>query len=302
MYPFFFEVFGGRYWTADRAALYTEAQKVFGLGTGPLEFLLLPWNLTMRSRWFFDQPEVLRPFNVYVMVFGPLLLAFVPALLAAGPVGGFGRLSLWFALVFGVIWFGLTQNGRYLVPVLPGLSACAGLAAARLIERRGAAATAAGVALALGLMMGVYPTVLLAGPGARAALGLESRSAYLDRVSATYRTFSAVEEATPPEARIFILGDEPRTFYLNRRCLLGNHAELFSSDDLASAGALLGALKGMGVTHLLIHERTLRDVGARSGALERLIADLAAAQRLRYVGTYGKLSLWEIAGEASARA
>ena len=302
VYPFFFEVFGGRYWTADRAALYTEAQKVFGLGTGPLDFLALPWNLTMRSRWFFDQPEVLRPFNVYVLVFGPLLLAFLPALPAAGPLGGFGRLSLWFALVFAAVWFGLTQNGRYLIPILPGLSACAGLAAARLIERRGLAAAAAGVALSLGLVMGLYPTVLLAAPAARVALGLESRSAYLGRVSETYRTFRAVEEATPPEARIFILGDEPRTFYLNRRYLLGNHAEIFSSEDLASAGALVGALKGMGVTHLLIHETTLRDVGARSGALERLIADLAAAQRIRYVGTYGKLSLWEIAGEDSARA
>ena len=139
-------------------------------------------------------------------------------------------------------------------------------------------------------------------PRSTSFAGLESRSAYLERTSETYRTFHAVEEATPAEARVFILGDEPRTFYLNRKYLLGNHAEIFSAEDVASAGALLGALKGMGVTHLLIHERTLQDVGARSGVVERLIADLAAAQRIRYVGTYGKLSLWEAASEDSARA
>ena len=302
VYPFFYEVFGGRYWTADRAALYTEAQKAFGLGTGPLDFLALPWTLTMHSRWFFDQPNVLRSFNVYVLVFGPLLLVFLPPLVVTGPVGGLGRLSLWFALVFTAIWFGLTQNGRYLIPILPGLSACAGLAAARLIERRGIAAAAATVALAVGLLAGVYPTVLLAAPAARVALGLESRSEYLARVSETYRTFTAVERATPPDAKIFILGDEPRTFYLRRSYVLGNHAEIFSSEDLASAGALLDALTGMGVTHLLIHATTLRDVGARSGALERLIADLAAARRIRPMGTYGPLTLWQIADENTARA
>ncbi len=301
VYPFFYDLFDGRYWTLERARLYTEAQKAFGLGTGPLAFLTLPWNLTMRSRWFFDQPDVLRPFNTYVLVFGPLLLAFVPTLLAVGPVGGPGRLTLWFALLFAAIWFGLTQNGRYLIPILPGLCACAGAAAGRLLERRGLTAATATIALGLGFVNGVYPTVLLAAPAARVALGLEPKSAYLARVSQTYRTFAAVEAATPTDAKILLLGDEPRTFYLNRDYLLANHAEIFSSADLASPTALLTALKEMGVTHLLIHVNTLRDVSTASGALERLIASLAAAQRIRPLGTYDRLTLWQIADGRSAR-
>ncbi|MBN1459611.1 MAG: hypothetical protein JXA57_08735, partial [Armatimonadetes bacterium] len=112
VYPFFYEVFDGRYWTEERAQLYAAAQREFGLGKGPLDFVALPWTLTMRSQQFFDQPDKLRPFNMYVLVFGPLLLALLPALLVVGPVGRPGRLCLWFALLFTAIWFILTQNGR----------------------------------------------------------------------------------------------------------------------------------------------------------------------------------------------
>ncbi len=166
VYPFMYEIFDGRYWTAERARDYTAAQKEFGIGAGPRAFLTLPWDLTMRPRWFFDQPQVLRPFTVYITVFGPLLLAFLPMLLLSGPVGTPGRLALLFALTYTAIWFGLSQNGRYLIPMLPALSACAGLASSRLLAARGIAASAAAAALVLGLCSGRFPGVVLAAPAA----------------------------------------------------------------------------------------------------------------------------------------
>jgi len=299
VYPFFYDVFDGRWWTAERARLYTEAQKAFGLGSGPLAFLALPWNLTMEPRWFFDQPERLRPFNVYILVFGPLLLALVPALLVAGPVGGAGRLALWSALFYAGAWLLLTQNGRYLIPILPGLCACAGLAAARLLHVPGIVRAATSVALVLGLITGLYPGLVLAAPATRVAFGAEPQSAYLTRFSQSYRSLSAVTRATPPDAKILIFGDEPRTFYLDRDYLLANHAEIFSRQDLTSRGALLGAFRDMGVSHLLLHTSTLRDMQARSGRIEALLADLEAEGEIGPLGIYGSLSLWRIANEKS---
>jgi len=298
VYPFLYGVFDGRYWSAERARLYTEAQQAFGLGRGPLAFLALPWNLTMRPRWFFDQPQALRFFNVFVMVFGPLLLALLPTLLLTGPIGGPGRLALWFALLYTAIWFGLTQNGRYLIPMLPGLAVCAGLAASRLLERR-ATASAVAAALVLGLVSGLYPSFALAAPAARVALGLERRSAYLARTSRLYPMFQAINRAAPPDARIFVLGEEPRCFYLDRDFLLGNHAELFSAQDLAGPEAFLRALRHMGVTHLLLHSSTVRDMRARSGAVETLLADLDAAGSIRPQGVYGSFMLWQLADTRS---
>ncbi len=296
VYPFFYHVFDGRYWTQERAAAYTSAQKEFGPTRRALGLAALPWNLTMRPRWFFDHPASLRPFNILVTVFGPLLLAFVPTLLLTGPVGGPGRLMLWFALFYAAVWFGLTQNGRYLMPILPGLCACAGLAAARLLERRGAVAPPAVAALLLGLLSGLYASFALAAPAARVAIGAESRASYLTRTWPVYPMFEAVERLTTPEARILVMGDEPRFFYLDRDYLFADHAEIFTGQDLSSPDAFLNALREMGVTHLLLPTFAVGDREASVGSIEAQIAGLAAAGRIRPLLRDSRypLSLWRI--------
>jgi 4-amino-4-deoxy-L-arabinose transferase-like glycosyltransferase len=301
VYPFFYEVFDGKFWTSERARDYTAAQKAFGMGSGPLSFLLLPWNLTMQPRWFFDLPGSLREFNVYITVFGPAFLALLPTLILTGRVGPGGRLALWFALVFAVIWFSLTQNGRYLVPILPGLSACAGAAAARLLQRRWLLSSAAALVLGLSFVSGLVPAYMLAAPAARVALGMESQTDYLMRASPTYRLFHEVQQATPPSARIMLFGDEPRTFYLNRDCLLGDHAEIFSREDVASAPAFVAALERMGVTHLLLGPSVLQDMHSQRGLLATRLFDIAANGRMKLIGQYGPLTLWQIesAGRSS---
>lgn len=300
VYPFFYSLFDGRWWSADRARAYTEAQKAFGLGAGPAAFLALPWNLTMNTRWFFDLPQQLRPVNALVWVFGPLLLALLPTLLVTGPVGARGRLALWFALVYTAIWFLMSQNGRYLIPILPGLCACSGLAADRLMGRRAVLTAVALVALLLGLGSGLYVGFDLASPAAPVALGLQSQSDYLSANSRLYPMLEAISRATPGNARILVLGDEPRLFYLDRDYLLGSHAQIWAEQDLKSPDALLAAWHRMGITHLLIHVSTLRDVAAGRGAMERDIAGLEAAGEIRPLGLYGTLSLWEIADRGKA--
>jgi 4-amino-4-deoxy-L-arabinose transferase-like glycosyltransferase len=300
VYPFFYGLFDGRFWTADRARSYTEAQKAFGMGGGSLAFLLLPWNLTMHPHRFFDQPNVLQEFNVYVWVFGPLLLALIPTLALTGRVGGAGRLALWFALLFAAAWFLLTHNGRYLIPILPGLSACAGLAAARLLRQKRLVFLAAMLALILGLLAGLLPAALLAAPAARVAVGLESQAEYLAPRSRTYRVFKQVEQATLPSARVMLLGGEPRTFYLDRDCLLGDHAEIFSQADLASARAFLTALERMGVTHLLLGASIVQNMQLRSGLLETRLYELAVEGHIKLIGAFDSFTLWQVEGEQKA--
>ncbi len=91
------------------------------MGHGPLQFLLLPWNLTMHAAAFTD-----RGFNPMLASFGPLLVVFLLALLHTPPVGRPGLLLL-FAVFFTALWFVMSQNSRYLIPLLPGLCAAVGL-------------------------------------------------------------------------------------------------------------------------------------------------------------------------------
>jgi hypothetical protein len=296
VYPFLYEVFGGRYWTDSRAALYTAAQKEFGMGGGPLAFLALPWNLTMNSYRFFDLPSQLRPISVLIWVFGPALLALVPTLLVTRRVGTPGRLVLWFALAYTAIWFAMSPNGRYLLPILPGLCACAGLAASRLLERRGLLSAGAVLVLLLGLLAALYANFSLAAPAWRVIAGAESQSDYLQSTSIAYRTMDAINRATPPDANIIVFGDEPRLFYLDRRFLLGSHAEIFTKADLATPDALLAAFRRQGATHLLIGVSVLQGMTAKKAALETDLAGLEAEGRIRPLGMYGTLSLWELVG------
>ena len=295
VYPFMYGLFDGRHWSAERALLYTEAQREFGLGADPLGLLALPWRLTFSPQPFFDQPHALRPFNVLIFTFGPLLLALLPTLPLAGSVRAPGRLALSFALFYVIVWFGLSQNGRYLIPALPGLCACAGLAGSRLLDRRGVAASASALVLLLGLSSGLHASLSLAGPSLRVALGLESRRDYLMRTSAIYPAFEAINRETPPEAKLLLFGAEPRTFYLERDYLLGDHAEIFSGEDLSGPEAFLGAIQKIGVTHLVLHTGVLREVAARRGAVGRALAALVDEGHLLPVGRYRNLSLWRLA-------
>src|SRR5690606_27534638 len=47
VYPFAYEIFGGKGWTLEMAKNYALDQAAFGFGRGVLDFLLLPWRLAM---------------------------------------------------------------------------------------------------------------------------------------------------------------------------------------------------------------------------------------------------------------
>jgi len=302
VYPFFYQLFDGRYWTLARARDYTAAQKDFGfraaqrvLGAtaargslgppiAPLQFALLPWNLTMNARWYFDVPQSAFESNVRYWLFGPLLLALVPLLPLTGPAGARGRLALWFAVVYAGLWFVLTQNGRYLIPIVPGLSACAGASADRLLSRGRLCGAAAAVVLLLGLCGGLLTHWWLTQPVARVALGLEPQDRYLTASLPIYRMCAYINETTPPTAKILVFGDEPRMFYLDRSFLLGDHSEIVTQADRASPDAFLRKTRALGVTHLLLQGSFLKNVLVRRGGLETAIATLAESGRLRVVG------------------
>jgi hypothetical protein len=302
VYPFFYGLFDGKYWNAHRAADYAQAQHTFGLGENPLSFAALPWNLTMRPAAFFDQPQAVNALNTLIWVFGPLFLALLPTLLAGGRVGTYGQLALWFALAYTALWFLMSQNGRYLIPVLPGLSACVGMAAARLLERRGLLSGAVMVALLLSLAAALYAGVTMAAPAARVALGLQAPTDYLNQASRVYPILDAVNCATPQTARIMVFGDEPRMFYLDRDFLFATHADIFSASDLATPSTFLAALRRMRVTHLLLHFRVIHDMDAGRGRMETDLAALRNMGVIKLRQDFGLLSLWEIADGTSESA
>jgi len=66
------------------------------MGRGPLELLLLPWNLTMHSHRFFDNPA--QP--VLFSAIGPLFLMLLPLLLLLGRLSRESKFPALYAMGF----------------------------------------------------------------------------------------------------------------------------------------------------------------------------------------------------------
>ncbi|MEI8345374.1 MAG: glycosyltransferase family 39 protein [Candidatus Omnitrophota bacterium] len=105
VYPFFHLFFGGNGYDMKIA-------EGVGVGNGPLQFILLLWNMTMR-------PE---PFGGDLV--GPIYLLFVPLLLLRrrAKSEGMGKYFLVFTLLYGLFIFTQSQQTRFFLSVMPYLS------------------------------------------------------------------------------------------------------------------------------------------------------------------------------------
>ncbi|MDW8322024.1 MAG: hypothetical protein RMM08_11755, partial [Armatimonadota bacterium] len=112
VYPFFYELFGGRNWTAENARIYREAQLAFGLGREPHQLLLAPFNLTFYWNRFFDPLPFVGSVG-FVYLAGLIPLFFVRCLPDSA------RWWVVFSLVSLVLWFVLMQQVRYLMTIFP---------------------------------------------------------------------------------------------------------------------------------------------------------------------------------------
>jgi hypothetical protein len=79
-YPFFYGIFGGRGWDGDQARLYDLLIQNLGMGRSLPDYLLLPWNLSIRAKM--DSPE-------FDGILGPIFLLTLPFLAALRPAGLF---------------------------------------------------------------------------------------------------------------------------------------------------------------------------------------------------------------------
>ena len=242
VYPFFYEIFGGRNWTAENARIYREAQLAFGLGREPYQLLMAPFNLTFYWSRFFDP----LPFVGSV---GFVYLAGLIPLLFARPLPDASRWWVIFSLVSLGLWFVLMQQVRYLMTIFPLVSLLCGWLAVQREHRITARTMQVAIALqVLWCMMGIFPLW-----GRTLTVWREGASAYLERaLPGVWQACQWVNQNTPREAGV-ILYDETRGFYLQRRYLWGNpgHHTLIDYDSLTDGDMLARALHQMGYRYVL---------------------------------------------------
>lgn len=201
VYPFLFSVFGGRGWDEAGAQMYRQAFTGFGAGRSPADLLLLPWNLLAQGHRFIDGDFLFGSA-------GPALAALLPA--ASLRLRGRGAALSVVVLLHTLVWFGLSQQTRYLLPVL----ALASVVVCAAVAREDPLARAARLAVLIAGGMSVYLAAALATP----VFPLLTRQTTADSYIQRHVNSHWVVSYLPPDARVLLYG-ETRGFYLRQEYL-----------------------------------------------------------------------------------
>lgn len=205
LFPLFHNVFN-----PGAPDLFSDTAAIYGTGRTLLDLIQSPWTLSVMPMHYYDGMVLGAP---YLLAFAPLVLlradrgrTFLPMILVAG--------------IYFVEWFYLlSQQVRFLLPIVPILSAMAAVGAAALWEanvqnvvlRRLAGAIFAAFIAVQAMFVGIY--VMLRLPP---ALGLVSFADYHTKTptltGASYATCMYIRERLKPNERYYS-EIQPHPFY-----------------------------------------------------------------------------------------
>jgi len=281
VYPFAYVRFGGIEWSprlADELGAFRDST---GFGRKPLDYLLLPARLILAPnlrRAMPAEPSWLTPGPGFIGFDGELSRAWLLALplaLWACRRSGLARAALAAAAIYAVGWSVLSQQTRYLIPILPLLALAAGCGVDALLRgMRERHVPVAGLAVAAG-------AALLVVGAAHADAAVAARDlATMQQVGPALAerlvppVYRFVNSATPADARILFVNTN-KGYYCDRDYLADGIFEASQvADWLRGGGDVEGVrrlLRSAGVTHLLV-ERVDWGIDYSAGFRE-LLAD-----------------------------
>ena len=126
-HPFLYGIFGGRGWDGDQARLYDLFVQSLGMGRTISDYLLLPWNVSIRAKM--DSPAVRRHSRTDLSSDPPFL-------------AGLRRWEtpVWLLLIYLLLtflfWASSAQQIRYLIPLFPLLALLTGAIMTRYRNRK----------------------------------------------------------------------------------------------------------------------------------------------------------------------
>jgi len=265
VFPFFSEVLADA--DAPAPGRGTLPASKSPLGRGPMAMAVAPWQITMHPERFGGRGHQL----------GVILLAALPGLLFCRRLRGLGTL-LAVSSVYGVLWFLLRQNVRFLFPVVPPLCVATVWVWIELRRLRPTARwTAAAVFAAVVLAMVVVPLRRSRNQWA-VAVGAEDRGDYLVRTEPIWPAAAVANELFSGDAHL--LSQDYRGFHFNCRVTRENVYRRYTHYDreISDPAELARRLREAGFTHLLLAENLAAEGAAFDPTLGRLVdAQLATA-------------------------
>jgi hypothetical protein len=291
VYPFFYRWFPASVnWTREAEDAYRMEQRSFGIGHTPADLVMAPWQTAMEGAAFFTVwskkagPDTLPRYAGTVLgSVGIALLGLLPLWPFAARVN---RRAAWLLAYVGanaLAWFWLTQQTRYLLPILaPGSVAAVAVLTAL---PHGFLRVAAGCFTAVSLLVNVVATQRLTiAPAVPVVLGQESQDAYLSRTLPDLYPALQFVNMLPKDSRVAFL-QEVRGFYADRDYFWANPLQhnLIPYESFADGAAMVKFMRErLRITHVLINRNFAR--GSEEETWYRLLHD--AVQRGALVPLY----------------
>jgi hypothetical protein len=260
------------------------------MGRNLLDYLLLPWNLSLRAKM--DSPE-------FDGILGPIFLLTLPFLAALRRWDTPLRMILTYALLTFLFWASAAQQIRYLIPLFPLLALVVGEILTRFRSRK----WVFGLLLCIvagSLAFNIYHIArgfIKINP-LRVAVGLESRDHFLSRTLPPYTMYRFVNQTLSPDARIFLVYMKNYTFLCDRDCyadaLFEAHTLRKILQEEVSPDRVRNRLKAAGFTHLLCDELYLLGEPSPLSADEKQLLIAFQNSRLQSVRQEGSYRLYRL--------
>ncbi len=255
VYPFFYNQFGGKYWSPWQGQIYQAEQQSFGVAReSPPSSPIQPQRIGHAVLGLAYQPgRYINPGETSgqgtplgatgLVAIGALLLWMM-----SGRASPFESSALAIILVSFGMWFVLSEQSRYIIALGVPLSVLAGGAVVRLRSGRFLAA-----AIAIQALVSFYVVKSLRfDDEIRVVTGQTSLDDYMKHTAFYAISKTLNEDVKGGRVALF---DEVFGFFLDVPYLWANpgHSNELGYDKMATAGDLVSALKRDGVTHVYVN-------------------------------------------------
>ncbi|MEW6619734.1 MAG: glycosyltransferase family 39 protein [bacterium] len=248
VYPAAYNLFGGINWDKELADQFAKWQ--FGkMGKKEiLSYLLLPWQMTIHGNYG----------QIFDGILSPLYLIFIPFLIFLKERNKVIIYLLCYSMSFFILWSLSIQILRYLLPIVPLWSIIVSYVIDAVSHKGKIHKIAIWTPTLIILLSIQLPHLFQYSTDVLAAVGLESKDAYISRTFPPYKVFKYINEKLSDRAKILCLW-ENRGFYCEREYLADSFFEashmLKMIRKCGSAPQLLEELRKQGITHILINKQ-----------------------------------------------
>jgi Dolichyl-phosphate-mannose-protein mannosyltransferase len=273
--PFYPFVFGGKWMSAYASGVIHTSLSSYGVGGGLPRLVLLPVDLLVYGQAF-DRG---RYVGTAIFVFAVLAVVVRRTAATLVLLGG--------ALVYLVAWHLQSPQARFLLPALAILAAVGGTAAALWLSAAGARRALAAVVLVVAAGAWLVSTAALTRQLLPPTLGIESRTAALERLTGTYDAFRAARRRAGPGTVGLV--DYPFAFNFPGRAVSLDVPEFTPA---LPRRAYLARLRSLGIRDLLVGgSSTTPELDPLRSCLQRKAVFHARFVTSRSLGTSTPLDL-----------